>query len=65
MPADGILVDLVYLPSAPTRLVEETRLAGRRAIDGREVLLAQAAPQFQLMTGHPMPMDSFREIAMR
>jgi 3-dehydroquinate dehydratase/shikimate dehydrogenase len=62
MPPNSVLVDQVYLPSGPTRLVEETRLAGRQAIDGREVLLAQARPQFHLMTGHEMPADNLSEI---
>lgn len=62
MSADGILVDLVYLPSGPTQLVQETRLAGRLAIDGREVLLLQAAPQFRMMTGHEMPVDRLRDV---
>lgn len=62
MSGEGVLVDLVYLPSGPTRLVQETRLAGRQAIDGREVLIMQAAPQFQLMTGHEMPVHRLREI---
>ena len=59
---NAVLVDLVYLPSEPTALVEETRAAGRVAIDGREVLVAQARPQFHLMTGQELPLDTAMEI---
>jgi shikimate 5-dehydrogenase len=38
------------------------RESGRIAIDGREVLLAQAIPQFKLMTGHDMPEAESREL---
>ena len=51
----AVVVDLVYLRSGPTPLVQAVRASGRTAIDGREVLLFQAMPQFQLMTGIEMP----------
>ena len=50
------VVDLVY-GEAPTRLVEEARRRGLVAVDGREVLLRQAAPQFLAMTGRALPLD--------
>lgn len=53
---ESVVVDLVYLRE-PTRLVAECRRRGLVALDGREVLLAQAAPQFELMTGHRLPLD--------
>ncbi len=56
------VVDLAYLDGAPTRLVAATRAAGRTAIDGREVLLAQAIPQFRLMTGRSLPAAFGREV---
>ena len=59
---EAIVVDLVYLRSAPTNLVRVARESGRIAIDGREVLLAQAIPQFKLMTGHDMPEAESREL---
>jgi shikimate dehydrogenase len=59
---EAIVVDLVYLRSAPTRLVRMARESGRIAVDGREVLLAQAIPQFKLMTGHDMPEDESRQL---
>jgi shikimate dehydrogenase len=51
----AIVVDLAYLRSRPTRLVQAVRASGRTAIDGREVLLFQSIPQFELMTGCKMP----------
>ena len=57
---DAVVVDLVYLPNQATRLVQETRAAGRQAIDGREVLVGQAISQFLLMTGHDMPHEEAR-----
>lgn len=50
-----IIVDLVYLEGRPTALVSQARRQGLLAIDGREVLLEQALPQFQAMTGRKMP----------
>ena len=52
----AVVVDLVY-GEAPTRLVEEARRRGLPAVDGREVLLRQAAPQFLAMTGRPLPLE--------
>jgi 3-dehydroquinate dehydratase/shikimate dehydrogenase len=54
--AEAVVVDLVY-GEAPTRLVDEAAHRGLVAIDGREVLLHQAAPQFLAMTGHELPLD--------
>ncbi len=54
--ADAVVVDLVY-GERPTRLVEECRRRGLIAIDGREVLLRQAAPQFRAMTDRELPLD--------
>ena len=53
------VVDLVY-GSAPTRLVAEARRRGHLAIDGREVLLHQAIPQFEFMTGRALPVGLAR-----
>jgi 3-dehydroquinate dehydratase/shikimate dehydrogenase len=50
------LVDLVY-GEGPTPLLEAAAAAGARVVDGREVLLGQAAPQFRLMTGRDLPLD--------
>ena len=59
---DAVVLDLVYLQDRPTRLVEEARAAGRQAIDGREVLVCQAATQFRLMTGHEMSLVEAKQV---
>ncbi len=55
------ILDLVYGGEA-TALLREAASRGATTIDGREVLLHQAALQFRLMTGHELPMDSSRKI---
>jgi 3-dehydroquinate dehydratase / shikimate dehydrogenase len=57
----AIVVDLVY-GGEPTRLVAEARRRGLVALDGREVLLAQAIPQFRRMTGWELPRDLGRDV---
>lgn len=56
----AVVVDLVY-GEAPTPLVSEARRRGLIAIDGREVLLWQAIPQFRSMTGRELPLEVARE----
>lgn len=56
----AVVVDLVY-GEAPTPLVSEARRRGLTAIDGREVLLCQAIPQFRSMTGRELPLEVARE----
>lgn len=57
--ADGAAVaDLVYLADAETTLVAAARARGLVVVDGRDVLVAEAGWQFQLMTGQPMPPDA-------
>jgi len=68
----AVVVDLVYRgtgasPGSPeltqaTELVRQARQRGLIAIDGREVLLAQALGQFRLMTGLELPLEVGREI---
>ena len=53
---DAVVVDLVYTDTE-TPLLAAVREAGRRAVDGREVLLFQALEQFRMMTGHELPVD--------
>ena len=48
-------MDMVYGEGA-TPLLLAGAAAGARTIDGREVLLAQAVPQFRLMTGRDLPL---------
>lgn len=54
------VVDLVYRRDRPTPLVDVVRSCGRRAIDGREVLLGQAIPQFRILTGQELPEEPAR-----
>ena len=58
---NAVVVDLVY-GDAPTPLVVESRRRGRQAIDGREVLLYQAIPQFRAMTGSNLPVELGRRV---
>ncbi len=60
--AGAVVVDLAYVPGAATRLVRAVRAAGGRAIDGREVLLAQAIPQSLTMTGEQLSPEQLRDL---
>ena len=51
---EAVVIDLVY-GEAPTPLLAAVAALGRTAVDGREVLLDQAGPQFRQMTGHDLP----------
>jgi 3-dehydroquinate dehydratase/shikimate dehydrogenase len=59
--AGAVVVDLVYRRE-PTALVRQARLRGLLALDGREVLLHQAIPQFRLMTGLELPVELGRRV---
>ena len=59
--AGSVEVDLVY-GEAPTPLVAEARRRGLVAIDGHEVLLYQAIPQFRSMTGRELPLPLARQV---
>ncbi|MEO7793538.1 MAG: type I 3-dehydroquinate dehydratase [Thermoanaerobaculia bacterium] len=61
IPAGAVIVDLVY-GERPTPLVAEARRRGLTAIDGREVLLYQAIPQFRAMTGRELPLALARQV---
>jgi len=61
LPREAVVADLVY-GERPTRLVEEAARRGLVAVDGREVLLYQAAPQFRLMTGYELPLEIGRRV---
>ncbi len=60
--ATAVVVDLAYMPGTTTRLVREVRAAGARAIDGREVLLAQAIPQSLTMTGEQLSLEEIQHL---
>jgi len=53
------VLDIVYHPW-PTPLTTAARQAGAAVTDGFDLLLHQAAGQFQLMTGHPAPLEPMR-----
>lgn len=58
-----VVIDLVYLPDRPTRLLVAAEERGAVAIDGREVLVDQARGQFRLMTGRDLPLNLARRAA--
>jgi shikimate dehydrogenase len=56
------VVDLPYrVDGQPTALVEASREAGARTIDGVEVLVRQGAASFERWTGVPAPVDVMRD----
>jgi 3-dehydroquinate dehydratase/shikimate dehydrogenase len=62
-PLDGrIVFDLVYAP-AETELLRSARAAGCQTIGGIEMLIAQAARQFELWTGQRPPAGLFEAAA--
>ena len=54
-----VLVDLVY-STGPTALVRAARGKGLEAVDGREMLVQQAALSYGLWTGLDAPVDVMR-----
>jgi len=58
-----IVYDLVYNP-LQTRLLMEARDAGSKTISGLDMLLAQAALQFELWTGLKAPIECMRKAAL-
>jgi 3-dehydroquinate dehydratase/shikimate dehydrogenase len=56
--------DLVYNP-LETCFLREARIAGSKTLSGIEMLLAQAADQFQLWTNNDAPADAMRDAARR
>lgn len=59
-----IVLDMVYDP-LETRLLREARAAGCTAVDGLEMLLAQAVAQFETWTGLEAPVDAMKAAAAR
>jgi len=59
-----IVLDMVYDP-LETRLLREARAAGCIAIDGLEMLLAQAVAQFETWTGLEAPVEAMTAAAAR
>jgi 3-dehydroquinate dehydratase/shikimate dehydrogenase len=60
----SVVYDLVYNP-LDTQLLRDARKEGCRTLDGLEMLVSQAALQFQLWTGHTAPTDVMREAAIK
>ena len=58
-----IAYDLVYNP-LETRFLKEAREAGCKTMGGLEMLLTQAALQFELWTGRKPPLDVMRQAAL-
>ncbi len=54
-----VVIDLVYGPRQ-TALVAQARAKGAVAIDGREMLLRQAASSYRLWTGREAPVEVMR-----
>lgn len=59
-----LVMDLVY-GSEPTGLVAAARERGAIAVDGREMLVRQAAAAYELWTGRKAPIDVMRDQVMR
>jgi 3-dehydroquinate dehydratase/shikimate dehydrogenase len=58
----SLVLDMVYDP-LETRLLREAQAAGCATVDGLEMLLAQAAAQFETWTGLPAPVEAMRAAA--
>lgn len=61
--ADVTVFDTVYVPYE-TRLIREARQVGCKTILGLDLLLAQAALQFELWTGQPAPVALMHAAAL-
>jgi shikimate 5-dehydrogenase len=59
----SIVFDMVYDP-LETRLLREAQAAGCTIVDGLEMLLAQAALQFEVWTEMPAPLEAMRSAAL-
>ncbi|HKZ48771.1 MAG TPA: shikimate dehydrogenase [Thermoplasmata archaeon] len=55
----GVAIDLTY-PERPARFLGEARERGALVLDGREMLLYQAARSFEIWTGQRAPLDVLR-----
>lgn len=55
-----IVLDAIYVPMQ-TKLLQDAAACGARCVPGTEMLLHQAAAQFELYTGHTAPLDAMRQ----
>lgn len=60
----GVVFDMVYDP-LETGLLADARERGLKTADGLQMLVAQAAPAFQLFFGSPAPREHDRELRER
>jgi len=58
-----VVFDMVYDP-LETPLLRQAQQRGCSIVDGLEMLLAQAALQFEAWTGQPAPMDAMKSAAL-
>ncbi|HWM91066.1 MAG TPA: type I 3-dehydroquinate dehydratase [Thermoanaerobaculia bacterium] len=58
----AVVIDMVY-GMEPTALLREAAARGAVTVDGREVLIGQAAGQFRMMTGKELPLALARRVA--
>jgi shikimate dehydrogenase len=63
VPVPPWVFDVVYAPW-PTRLARAAQQAGATVVGGFELLLHQAAGQFELMTGRPAPLEPMRQAGL-
>ena len=61
--APRAVLDVVYHPW-PTRLAAAAQQAGIVAVSGFDLLVHQAAPQVELMTGRPAPLAAMRKAGL-
>jgi 3-dehydroquinate dehydratase/shikimate dehydrogenase len=57
-----VVLDMVYDP-LETILLQDARAVAATTIGGLEMLIAQAAPQFELWTGQPVPTEAMESAA--
>jgi 3-dehydroquinate dehydratase/shikimate dehydrogenase len=57
----AVVIDMVY-GEGPTPLLRAAAERGASTIDGREVLIGQAAGQFRMMTGRELPAAAARRV---
>ena len=62
IPRGALVYDLVYNP-AETRLIEDAREAGARALGGLAMLVYQGAAAFEMWTGRAAPVDIMMKAA--
>jgi shikimate dehydrogenase len=64
MPSQLTVFDLVYNPPT-TRLLQQARASGARAVDGLDMLVRQGALAFEMWTGEDAPVPVMRRACQR